>query len=225
MTILKRYLHEPVNTITHFIGAVASLVGLIVLLILTFEEVPKMLTLLIYSLSMVALFTASTLFHGIKGKPRHRFWLNRLDHMAIFLLIAGTYTPVAYNLFTGWWRWGTLGTVWSVAALGMGYKLLSRRIHGFFNVSIYLLLSWGIGLPIVLFTNIIHIVPYWGLFLIALGGLIYSLGFIIYYLERPDPWPKIFGHHEIWHLFVMGGSLCHFLFMLLVVVPFEHTFS
>jgi hemolysin III len=112
-----------------------------------------------------------------------------------------------------------------VAALGMGYKLLSRRIHGFFNVSIYLLLSWGIGLPIVLFTNIIHIVPYWGLFLIALGGLIYSLGFIIYYLERPDPWPKIFGHHEIWHLFVMGGSLCHFLFMLLVVVPFEHTFS
>jgi len=220
MTILKRYLHEPINTITHLIGAIASLLGLIFLLILTFEELPKMVSLLIYGLSMVILFTASTLFHGIKNRPGHRFWLNRLDHMAIFLLIAGTYTPVAYNLFTGWWRWGTLGIVWLAAVLGMGYKLLSHRIHGFFNVSIYLLLSWGIGLPVILFTNLIHIIPLWGLFLIALGGFIYSLGFIIYYTERPDPWPKVFGHHEIWHLFVMGGSMCHFLFMLLVVVPF-----
>ena len=225
MKILKQYLHEPVNTITHLMGAVASLVGLIVLLILTFEERPKMVTLLIYGLSMIALFTASSLFHGIKAKPRHRFWLNRLDHMAIFLLIAGTYTPVAYNLFTGWWRWGTLSLVWLVTTAGMGYKLLSRRIHGFFNVGIYLFLSWGIGLPVLLFTDLIHIVPGWGLLLMALSGLIYSLGFIIYYTERPDPWPKVFGHHEIWHLFVMGGTLCHFLFMLLVVVPFEQTLS
>ena len=225
MAILKRYLHEPINTITHLIGAVASLVGLVVLLILTFEEIPKMVTLLIYGLSMVGLFTASTLFHGIKVKPRHRFWLNRLDHMAIFLLIAGTYTPVAYNLFTGWWRWGTLSIVWLVAAFGMGYKLMSHRIHGFFNVTIYVLLSWGIGLPVLLFTDLIYIVPHWGLLLLALGGLIYSLGFIIYYGKRPDPWPKVFGHHEIWHLFVLGGSLCHFLFMLLVVVPYKHPFS
>ena len=221
MKILKQYLHEPVNTITHLIGAFASLAGLIVLLILTFEQRSKMVTLLIYGLSMIALFTASSLFHGLKAKPRFRFWLNRLDHVAIFFLIAGTYTPVAYNLFTGWWRWGTLGIVWLVTAVGMSYKLLSHRIHGFFNVGIYLFLSWGIGLPVLFFTDLIHIIPGWGLFLMALGGLIYSLGFIIYYTERPDPWPKVFGHHEIWHLFVMGGSLCHFLFMLLVVVPFD----
>jgi hemolysin III len=75
-------------------------------------------------------------------------------------------------------------------------------------------------LPVLLFTNLIHIVSGWGLFWMALGGLIYSLGFLIYYTERPDPWPKLLGHHEIWHLCVLGGSLCHFLFMLFVVVPF-----
>jgi hemolysin III len=141
--------------------------------------------------------------------------------VAIFLLIAGTYTPIAYNLFTDGWRWGTLIVVWSVASLGMVYKLLSRRIHGFINTSIYLILSWGICLPIILFSNLLHILPAYGTILIALGGLIYSLGYIIYYTERPDPWPHLFGHHEIWHLFVLGGSLCHFLFMLFVVVPFD----
>ena len=221
MATLNRYLLEPINTLTHLVAAIASLVGLILLLILTRHDLPKMISLLIYSLSMIILYSASSLLHGVKAQPRHRFWLNRLDHMAIFFLIAGTYTPIAYNLFDGWWRWGTLTVVWSVAGFGMIYKLLSRRIHGFVNTSVYLLLSWGICLPILLFSNLLQIVPTHGLLLITLGGLIYSIGFIIYYTERPDPWPQIFGHHEIWHLFVMAGSLCHFLFMLLIVVPYE----
>jgi hemolysin III len=225
MTTLKRYFYEPVNTLTHLLGALASLVGLVILLSLTSTEVPKMLTLLIYGLSLVTLYTASTLFHGIKVKPRQRYWLNRLDHMAIFLFIAGTYTPIAYNLFEGWWRWGTLTAVWAAATVGMSYKLLCRRIHGFFNAIIYILLSWGVALPVILFTNIRHIVPDWGIWLIALGGLIYSVGFIVYYTERPNPWPKVVGHHEIWHLFVLAGSLCHFLFMLLVVVPFDRSLT
>ncbi len=221
MATLNRYLLEPINTLTHLVAAIASLAGLILLLILTRHDLPKMTSLLVYSLSMIILYSASSLLHGVKAQPRHRFWLNRLDHMAIFLLIAGTYTPIAYNLFDDWWRWGTLTVVWSVAGFGMMYKLLSRRIHGFINTSVYLLLSWGICLPILLFSNLLQIVPTHGLFLITLGGLIYSIGFIIYYTERPDPWPQIFGHHEIWHLFVMAGSLCHFLFMLLIVVPYE----
>ena len=221
MTSLNRYFYEPINTLTHLLGAIASLFGLVLLLILTHNDLPKMLSLLVYGLSMITLYTASSLLHGVKTKPGRRFWLNRLDHMAIFLLIAGTYTPIAYNLFTGWWRWGTLTVVWSVAGFGMAYKLLSHRIHGFVNTSVYLLLSWGICLPIILFSNLLRILPTYGLLLITLGGLIYSIGFIIYYTERPDPWPQVFGHHEIWHLFVIGGSLCHFLFMLLVVVPFE----
>ena len=221
MKTLNRYLHEPINTLTHLIAAVASLLGLILLLILTVDDLPKMISLLIYGLSMIILYTASSLLHGVKTRPRYQFWLNRLDHMAIFLLIAGTYTPIAYNLFTDWWRWGTLIVVWSITGLGMAYKLLCRHIHGFINTSIYLLLSWGICLPILLFSNLLHILPTHGLILITLGGLIYSLGYVIYYTERPDPWPQVFGHHEIWHLFVMGGSLCHFLFMLLIIVPFE----
>jgi hemolysin III len=221
MTTLNRYFLEPVNTLTHLIGAVGSFIGLILLIILTTHDLPKMLSMLVYGLSMIALYSASTLLHGAKCSRRTHMWFNRLDHMAIFLLIAGSYTPIAYNIFTGWWRWGTLGVVWTAACLGMIYKLFSIKIHGFINVSIYLLMSWGIALPAFLFTNLLTLVPKDGLMLIGGGGLIYTAGFVIYYLERPNPWPKAFGHHEIWHLFVLGGSLCHFLFILLHVVPFS----
>ncbi len=220
MTTLNRYFLEPINTITHLIATIASFIGLIILLILTVHDLPKMVSMLIYGLSMIVLYSASTLLHGVRCSHRLHMWFNRFDHMAIFLLIAGTYTPIAFNIFTGWWRWGTLGVIWTAAFIGMIYKLLSIRIHGLLNTSIYLVMSWGVALPALLFTNLLSIVPLWGLLLIGLGGLIYTIGFIIYYTRRPNPWPDVFGHHEIWHLFVMGGSFCHFLFILFFIVPF-----
>jgi hemolysin III len=136
-------------------------------------------------------------------------WLNRLDHMAIFLLIAGTYTPIVANLFPRHWRMPILAAVWLAALLGMSYKVLSQRIHGFFQVSIYLILGWGGAVPLGLALQLRPVLPLHGLGLLLLGGLIYSGGFLVYYLQRPDPWPRVFGHHEIWH----------YLFMLLYIVP------
>ncbi|GJM39871.1 MAG: hemolysin [Ardenticatenaceae bacterium] len=176
--------------------------------------------IIVYGLSMTGMFLSSSLLHGVKPRPRlHRF-LNRLDHMAIFLVIAGTYTPIVFTFFPQVWRGPVLAVVWGTAVLGMGYKLFSRKIHGFLNASIYLIVSWGGVLPLILAGKAAQWLPPGGLPLLLLGGLVYSVGFVVYYRQWPDPWPNVFGHHEIWHLFVLGGSLCHYIFMLWYVVPF-----
>ena len=219
LATLERVFLEPLNTLTHLIAALLAAIGVTLLLWLSRPAPGKMLSLLVYGVSLVLLFLASTLLHGLKVNRRIRFWLNRFDHMAIFLLIAGTYTPIVYNLFPSGWRWPVLAAVWLVALMGMGYKLASVRIHGFVNVSIYVLLGWGGAVPLALSVELATLIPSRGMMLLLMGGLIYSTGFVIYYRQRPDPWPGVFGHHEIWHLFVIGGSLCHYLFMLLYVIP------
>lgn len=201
------------------LGAVAAALGVLLLVWLTWHEAGKMLSLLVYGVSLVFLYTASTLLHGVRAPEDVRMLLNRFDHMAIFLLIAGTYTPIAYNLFPRAWRWPVLAAVWLVALVGMVVKLTSVRIHGLLNTSIYVILGWGGAVPLLLALNLAPFLPRPGLLLLLSGGLIYTAGFVIYYVRRPDPWPGVFGHHEIWHLFVLGGSLCHFMFMLLYVVP------
>lgn len=216
---LQRYLLEPMSALTHLAGALASLVGLFFLVVKTWDQPGKMLSLAVYGLSMVALFSASTLFHGARLPEGRRMWLNRLDHVAIFLVIAGTYTPIVANLFPRDWRLPVLALVWLVALVGMTYKLFSSRIHGFFNASVYPAVSWAGVVPAILAYRVKPLVPLSGLVLLMAGGLIYMVGFVIYYRQRPDPWPERFGHHEIWHLFVLGGSFCHFLFMALFVVP------
>lgn len=178
-----------------------------------------MLSLVIYGLSMTFLFMASSLLHGAKLSKKNRMRLNRLDHAAIFIMIAGVYTPIVYNLFPQNWRWPTLAGYWLVAVGGMLYKTQSRRIHGALNRTIYPILSWGGVIPAVFAWQIRPLVSFNGLGLLLLGGLIYTAGFVIYYRKQPDPWPNVLGHHEIWHLCVLAGSFCHFLFMLLYIVP------
>ena len=220
MKRLNRYLLEPINTLTHLVAAVAAAIVLLPLLHRADHDLPKWVSLLVFGLSMIILYLSSALLHGLKVSPERRMWLNRVDHMAIFLLIAGTYTPIVYNLFPIAWRWLVLLPVWLVALIGMGFKLLNRRIHGFYHTTIYLILGWGSVLPFWMATNLFETIPHRDFALLLLGGLIYTVGFFVYYFQWPDPWPEWFGHHEIWHLFVMGGSVCHYLFMFWVVVPF-----
>lgn len=219
MNRLNKLLHEPMSTLTHVAGAITALLGTVWLLWLVWGDWLKWLALLIYGLSLTAMFVASSLLHGVKPRPRLQFQLNRLDHMAIFLVIAGTYTPIITTFFPADWRGWVLGGVWGTAVIGMAYKLFSRQIHGFLNASIYLIVSWGGVLPLILAGEVSQWLPPGGLQQLLLGGLIYSVGFVVYYRQWPDPWPDLFGHHEIWHLFVLGGSLSHFLFMLWYVVP------
>lgn len=179
-----------------------------------------MLSVAVYGVTLLGLFVTSTLFHGIKLPERRRVGLNRLDHAAIFLLIAGTYTPIAYNLFPLEWRWQFLAAVWLIALGGAAYKLFSSRIHGLFNVLVYPAMSWAGLLPVLIaYREGVELAPLQGMRLLLLGGLFFMVGFAIYYRKRPNPRPGVFGHHEIWHLCVLGGSMCHFLFMLYYVIP------
>jgi hemolysin III len=216
---LHRYLLEPVSALTHLAAALAALLGTLLLLAISSDQPLKMITLGIYGLSMVLLFSASTLLHGVKLPDNRRMWLHRLDHAAIFLLIAGTYTPIVYNLLPPEWRLPLLALIWALSLLGISYKLISQRIHGFLNASVYPLLAWAGVLPAVLAYRVEPFVPHGGLILLFLGGLIYMFGFVVYYLRRPDPWPAVFGHHEIWHMLVIAGSACHFAFMVFYVAP------
>lgn len=214
MTVLTRYLHEPMNALTHLVGVLASLGGLLILLVFTRHDLSRLVTMIIFGTSMLVLYTASSLLHGIKTSARKRFWLNRLDHAAIFVLIAGTYTPIAYHLFPSPWNWLILATVWTAVSVGVIYKITSRKIHGFFNVTIFVILSWGGAIPLLLAAFWLHLIPWPGMMWLVAGGVIYSLGFAIYYCHWPDPWPGTFGHHEIWHLFVLAGNFCHYIFIL-----------
>ncbi len=209
---------EPASALTHLVGGVGAVVGLLVLLHLTRQDQPKMVSMAVYGLSLVILFTTSTLFHGIKQAEGRRMWLNRLDHVAIFLLIAGTYTPIIYNLYPEGYRRSMLAAIWLVAAAGIVYKLFGRKIHGLINASVYPVMAWAGVIPTIIIFQAKPFMPIGGGLLLLCGGLIYMLGFGVYYRKWPDPWPNIFGHHEIWHLFVLGGSFCHYLFMLLYVV-------
>ncbi len=219
MTRLNQIFYEPINTITHLIGALGALVGLIILLNRARGMPAMVITFSIYGLAQLLLYLASCLLHGVKASHRWHFFLNRIDHMAIFSMIAGVYTPILYHLLPDPWRWYLLVFVWLFAFIGMGFKLLNRHIHGFYNASIYLLMSWGTAVPIIIFFDVNTLFSQQGLWLVLGGGIIYSLGFVIYFFEKPDPFPGILGHHEIWHLFVMGGSFLHFLFILTEVAP------
>lgn len=219
MTQLEKVFLEPINTITHLIAALAATVGLFWLIALTADEPAKMVSLIVYGVCQIFLFISSSLLHGVRTTPKWNFFFNRLDHAAIFFMIAGVYTPIAFNLLPPPWREGTLAVVWSTVVIGAVFKFYNQRIHGFFNAIIYVLMSWGVVLPLILFLDIQTIFTQQGLRLLIIGGVIYTAGFFIYYLEWPNPWPKWLEHHEIWHLFVMAASFAHFLFMLQEVVP------
>ena len=207
------------SALSHILGTFAAIAGLVILLNQAQPQLDKMISLLVYGLSMIILFTASSLFHGVMLPNARRNWLRRFDHAAIFLLIAGTYTPIVYNLFPIQHRWAVLAGIWLVGLAGILVKLLSRRVYGSFKIAIYPVMAWAGVVPGLLIHRIKPVAPLSGLTLLLLGGLIFMAGFVIYRWKRPDPWPGIFGHHEIWHLSVMGGCLCHYIFIFRYVVP------
>ncbi len=200
------YFREPVNGFTHLVGALLAAAGLIWLLVLNQNEPARMVAVAVYGVCMIALYSASATLHLTRGTARVLLWLRRLDHAAIYLLIAGTYTPILYMVLTGAWRWGTLALVWGAAVAGILYKLLFLKQDGWMSLLIYI----GMGfLGTISLPQAVGVLPGDAAILIALGGGIYLAGALIFGFKRPNPLPY-FGHHEIWHLFVLGGSAFHF---------------
>ncbi len=200
---------EPVNGFTHLAGAIFAAFGLVWLLAVAADNSAKMITVLIYGITMIMLYSASAAYHLSYGSPRKILWLRRCDHAAIYLLIAGTYTPVFYNLLDGAWRWGMLALIWSLALTGAIYKLFFMHHAGYLSLLCYIVLG---SAGVVVFPRVVSLLPSGAAAYMVVGCLLYLIGAIIFGLQRPN-FNRHFGHHEIWHLFVMGGNAFTFVAM------------
>ncbi len=212
-----RILREPINSLTHLAGALLSVVGLIVLLVLTRGHPLRMVSVAVYGVSLILLYSASTLHHGVHANQRWRKWLKIFDHAAIYVLIAGTYTPITLIALQGEraaWGWSLFGVAWGFALLGLVFKLVWLEAPRFLSTGLYLLMGWLAVIAIVPLSRELSTAGFVGL---VAGGAFYSVGAVIYALKRPN-WFKHFGYHELWHLFVLAGSISHFV-MVVTLLP------
>ncbi|QDV35538.1 PAQR family membrane homeostasis protein TrhA [Tautonia plasticadhaerens] len=207
---------EPASTWTHGAGFVLAVLGLLLLWRRSGGDPARRLALTIYGLCLAFCYAASTLNHGIDlPADRLAVW-GRLDHIGIFLLIAGTYTPLAWGLMRGRWRWGTLASVWAVAAGTSALLALGLRMPIPLATGLYLGMGWG---GIICYVELARVVSHRALRPLVIGGLSYSVGAVLNLLGWPVLWPGHFGAHELFHLFVIAGSLAHFHLVLTLVVP------
>lgn len=214
----KKILREPVNGLTHLAGGVLAVAGLVVLLVgaAGAGRPDQLVAFGVFGASLIVLYTASALYHLLPLSPAGVARLRRLDHMSIFALIAGTYTPFCLLVLEGGWRWGLLGLIWGLALGGVLIKLFWMDAPRWLSVLIYLGMGW---IAVIAGPQLFRTLPAGGIAWVLAGGLIYSAGALVYGLKRPNPAPGIFGFHELWHLFVLAGSACHFWAVLEYVAP------
>jgi hemolysin III len=211
-----KHFREPVNGFTHLGAAIAALIGLGVLLYLGRSSWVQMSILLVYGLSLIAMFTASSIYHLVKAGPDGMRRLRKFDHTAIYLLIAGTYTPICLHYFEGAWRWGILGAIWLMAIAGIIVKLFVINAPRWVTAGIYLIMGW---LAIIGVRQIIVTMPPSAILWLVAGGVLFSVGAIVYITKKPNFFPKVFGFHEIWHIFVILGCLAHFILIAFFIAP------
>jgi hemolysin III len=194
-----------------------ALPGTLVLLRRADSEPGKRLSLLVYGLSLIFCYAASTLYHGLRLPAERLVAFARLDSVGIFALIAGSYTPLAWNLMRGRWRAWTLIAVWGTAVTAIALIACGRRFSPAVGTGVYLGMGWGV---VMCYAQIVRVVPHRALLPVILGGLFYSVGAVLNLLGWPALWPGVFGVHDLFHLFVIAGSLAHYWFILRVVEPF-----
>jgi hemolysin III len=201
-------LREPVNSLTHWGGALLALIGSIALLIVGWGTPAKVISLLVYGVSLVVLFSASATYHMVGVKERALEIFRKVDHAAIYLLIAGTYTPFCVNVFSGFWKWGMLGLIWSLAIIGIAVKVFIVRSPRWLNAGIYILMGW---LSVAAAGQMLAALPVWVFAWLIVGGVIYTLGALVYITKIFNFVPGVFGFHEVWHIFVLLAAIAHFV--------------
>lgn len=209
-------LREPVNGLTHLGAAIAAGIGMVVLIIVGWGNVGKTISLTIYGASLILLFTASAIYHLVKARPSILNNLRKLDHSAIYLLIAGTYTPFCFNLFTGFWQWGMLILVWSLAFIGVLVKLFWINAPRWLYTGVYIAMGW---LALLGGKEILANLPAGAIASLLIGGITFTLGAVIYATKSFNFFPGKFGFHEVWHIFVILGALAHFIGILVYIAP------
>ncbi len=207
-------IREPGSAITHFIGMLLAAVATLPLLLKTAmtSNVDSVKAMTIFAISMILLYGASTLYHSVNLKGKYLEFFKKMDHMMIFVLIAGSYTPICMIALGGRLGYDLLLLIWGIAFVGMLIKALWINCPKWFSSIIYIAMGW---VCVAVFGKLTVAMGSTAFGWLLAGGIIYTIGGVIYAIKIPalDNKKKFFGTHEIFHLFVMGGSICHFICM------------
>ena len=200
----------------HAVMAPLTILGTWILWNAAGDNVMKRTSVAVFGVCMTGLYTTSSLYHLAPWTDRARYIMSRLDVAMIQLFIAGSFTPVALHALSGAWRVWSLVVAWLIALVGAAIAISPVKAPRWVSTGGFIAIGW---LAIVPLTKVISALPWEGLGLIALGGILYTVGAIVYARKRPDPAPAWFGYHEIFHLFVVAASICHYLAIWRYVLP------
>jgi hemolysin III len=208
--------YRPLSGLTHLVAALAAVVGSVVLILVGGTSPVRIAALSVYGISLIFLFGSSSAYHLIKAEPPAIARLRKLDHAAIYGLIAGSYTPICALMFSGFWRWGFLAVIWSLAVLGIIVKIFIIKAPRGVTAGIYVVLGW---ISLVAAAEAKRALPAGALIGLAIGGLIYTIGAVIYITKKLDLFPEKFGFHEVWHTFVILAALAHYITIAVYIAP------
>ncbi|HEY3266243.1 MAG TPA: hemolysin III family protein [Armatimonadota bacterium] len=204
-------LWQPFCGISHAVGALLSVAALIALLIAAKGRASYVAAFSVYGATLIILYSASALYHSLHAGERLRGWLQRMDYVSIFLLIAGTYTPLCVLTLRGPRGWAMLAAEWTMALAGILLIFFWRNAPHWPRVFLYISMGW---LAVLAWPQLRAALPTAALYWLIAGGLAYTGGTVIYATDRPHLWPGKFSAHDLWHIFVMTGSVCHFVLVL-----------
>ncbi|MDN3017489.1 hemolysin III family protein [Paenibacillus sp. BSR1-1] len=215
---MNNYIREPINGLTHLAGALLSFVGLLAMVIKASMSSPSPMTItavIIFGVSMILLYSASATYHMVIARDKVIAFLRRLDHSMIFVLIAGTYTPFCFISLNGKTGAILFSIISAVAISGVVFKMVWFNCPRWISTALYIAMGWMI---VFVFSPLAGSLNPWGLFLLVLGGIFYTIGGIIYGAKPKFLEFKHLGFHEIFHIFILLGSLAHFLSVFLYVI-------
>lgn len=191
------------------LGAMGSIVALTLMVVFAVlkADVWHVVSFSIFGGTLILMYTSSFLYHGLKISEKALEIFRRIDHIMIFMVIAGSYTPLCLVPLRGPWGWSLFGTVWGIALVGIFLKIFFMNTPRWISTLIYLIMGWLCMVAVYPLTRTLEPIA---MFWLVMEGLFYSIGALVYSLRKPDPFPGILGFHEIWHVFVILGSACHF---------------
>lgn len=203
--------NEPLSAITHFIGMLLSIAGLVLLVVYAakYETARYVVGFSIFGATLILLYLASSWYHFVPVSARKwKSVMQKIDHSMIYAFIAGTYTPICIITLRGGWGWSLFGIIWALAAIGIVWKSLGRY-NDLISTALYVIMGW---LVVIAFVPLKNNLSHGGLGWLFAGGIAYTLGAVVYALEDHYPKRKWFNLHDLWHIFVLVGSFCHFAF-------------
>jgi hemolysin III len=208
---------NPVRGLLHGSAAVVSVVGATLLTVQAGGGAWNRISLLVFGVSLVSLFTVSSLYHSIPWSAVWKARMQRLDHTMIYVLVAGTFTPIALIALNGWLRWATLSVQWGIVVFGAAQKAFFPDFSRSLSVALQTTQGW---LALLLLWPLAKSLPWTALFMLGLGGVLYTAGMVFLVTNRPRLWPRVFGYHEVFHILVVAGSSVHFAVVARYLVRF-----